>query len=94
MRIPDITERYPEGMHEVASEVNMERLTLRQVLQMVQEDVNDGDYLRKIYIRRDGRPAWEGCTVREAVRDCRQVLDLEVSEWHWDNYTESVYIGI
>lgn len=94
MYIPDMTERYPDGMHDVASEVEMEYLSLRQVLQLVQEDVDSGDYLRRIYIRREGKPAWEGSTVREAMRDCKQVLDLGVSEWHWDNYTESVYIGI
>ena len=92
--IPDMTERYPEGMRDVCSEAEMEHLTLWHVLQLVQTDVNSGDYLRRIYIRRDGKPAWEGSTVRQAMRDAKQILDMEVVEWHWDNYTESVYIAL
>lgn len=94
--IPDITERYPEGMNgapELEEEFDPDNSwTLDYVLEHYQQEVEDGDYYSKVVVMDNGKCIYNGNSLDDVAQMFKHPDQVWVKRWTW--YDEDITITL
>ncbi len=89
--IPDMTERYPEGMDTRSYDKGLDdaddpTFTLRDRMEQYIEEANDGDFYRNVSVTKGGKEIYHSHSLDDAYEEMNRLnlLDdpIDSSYWH------------
>lgn len=96
--IPDMTERYPEGMSNVSDFDAIEEFspyrydTLDSIIGDIRADVREGEYYNRVRVIQDGKEIYDGHKIDDVCKLFSRLDNIFVRDYTWFNDVITIII--